>query len=396
MIGQFIAIRRLFWFAAVIFLVVFISGVLHVQAQATGTTPQIQKKWIFKTTDGAILGKPVVNGNTVYFNTFNDHLIALDAKTGSLRWTFDPGTGKKYSEDDFLGEAGSFPPPAVSRDLVFFASHDGCMYAVDAKSGLRKWRFETKAPLLSEPVVSEGKVFFGTIEGDMYAVDAATGFKKWSVNVPGEVANIASPAVGAAVVFFTSLFGPGITAFDLETGRQRWHWKDAEDSLCQGTSILSVGHRVYLSSGMCGHLAAFDSLNGRQAWNVNLPSKNDMQTAFLNDAALETVLVSGQPNNLYAFIAATGKQKWTIPLGKHQGWWMRPTISNGTVYFIGNGSLNAVEEDSGKPKWSVRLDSLKLSRGNHGSQHDRNLIYLVDGTLYLITPDNSLTAYSMR
>ena len=121
-----------------------------------------------------------------------------------------------------------------------------------------------------------------------------------------------------------------------------------------------------------------------------------MQTAFLNDAALETVLVSGQPNNLYAFIAATGKQKWTIPLGKHQGWWMRPTISNGTVYFIGNGSLNAVEEDSGKPKWSVRLDSLKLSRGNHGSQHDRNLIYLVDGTLYLITPDNSLTAYSMR
>jgi outer membrane protein assembly factor BamB len=366
-----------------------------VQAQSTGGKPNIQKKWTFTTKDRVRLGKPVPEGDAVYFNTFNDHLIALDAATGRLRWTFDPGTGKKYSDDDFTGEAGSFPPPAVLGDQVFFASHDGCLYAVDTKTGARKWRFVSEKALPSEPVASNGKVFFGTIEGDMYAIDAATGFKKWSVNISGEVSNIASPTLGAGVVFFTSLFGPSVNAFDLETGRERWRWKDAENDLCQGASVVSAGYRVYLGAGMCGHLAAFDSLNGRQVWNVNLPSKNDMQTAFINDAALETVLVSGQPDNLYAFSAATGKQKWTIPFGNRQGWGMSPTIAKGTVYYVGNGNLNAVDEDSGRPKWSVRLDSLKSS-GNYGSKYDRNMLYLSDGTIYLIAPDNSVTAYSMQ
>jgi outer membrane protein assembly factor BamB len=366
-----------------------------VQAQSTGGKPTIQKKWTFTTKDRVRIGNPVPVGDAVYFNTFNDHLIALDAATGHLRWTFDPGTGKKYSDDDFTGEAGSFPAPAVLGALVFFASHDGCLYAVDAKTGARKWRFVSEKALPSEPVASNGKVFFGDIEGDLYAIDAATGFKKWSVNIPGEVSNIASPTLGAGVVFFTSLFGPSVNAFDLETGRERWRWKDADDSLCQGASIVSAGYRVYLGSGMCGHLAAFDSLNGRQVWNVNLPSTNDMQTAFIDDAALETVLVSGQPDNLYAFSAATGKKKWSIPFGNRQGWGMRPTIAKGTVYYVGNGNLNAVEEDTGKNKWSLRLDSLNPPTHNSGP-YDRNVLFLFDGTIYLIAPDNSLTAYSMQ
>ena len=366
-----------------------------VQAQSTGGKPSFQKKWTFTTKDRVRIGRPVPAGDAVYFNTFNDHLIALDAATGHLRWTFDPGTGKKYSDDDFTGEAGSFPAPAVLGDHVFFASHDGCLYAVDAKTGARKWRFVSEKALPSEPVAFNGKVFFGDIEGDLYAIDAATGFKKWSVNIPGEVSNIASPTLGAGVVFFTSLFGPSVNAFDIETGRERWRWKDGDDSLCQGASIVSAGYRVYLAGGMCGKLAAFESLTGKMVWDIKFPARENDPIAFLNDAALETVLVSGPNSILYALSAATGKEKWRTSRGAFQGWGMNPTIAKGTVYYLANGNLNAVEEDSGKLKWNVKLDSLK-SQNNFRSPYDRNVLSLFDGTLYLIAPDNSLTAYSMQ
>jgi outer membrane protein assembly factor BamB len=382
-----------------LFAMVVMLGLLwnsqDVQAQSTGGKPSILKKWTFTTKDRVHIGNPVTAGDAVYFNTFNDHLIALDAATGRLRWTFDPGTGKKYSDDDFLGEAGSFPAPAVLGDQVFFASHDGCLYAVDAKTGQRKWRFVSEKALPSEPVASNGKVFFGTIEGDMYAIDAATGFKKWSVNIPGEVSNIASPTLGAGVVFFTSLFGPSVNAFDIETGRERWRWKDGDDSLCQGSSIVSAGYRVYLGSGMCGKLSAFESLTGKLVWDVKFPARENDPIAFLNDAALETVLVSGPNSILYALSAATGKEKWRTSRGAFQGWGMNPTIAKGTVFYLANGNLNAVEEDTGKNKWSLRLDSLNPPTHNSGP-YDRNMLYLSDGTIYLIAPDNSLTAYSMQ
>lgn len=367
-----------------------------VHAQTQVSKPGVSAKWTFRLPDGARLGKPVCVGDTVYMNTFNDRLIALDSSNGRLRWTFDPGTGKKYSDDDFTGEAGSFPSPAVMSDQVFFASHDGCLYAVDAKTGSRNWRSVCGNALLSDPVAFGGKVFLGDIEGRVYCIDAATGAKKWGVTMDGEVSNIASPTSGASVIFFTSLFGPGITAFDLESSRERWRWKDSDNGLCQGTRIVSAGYRLYLGSGMCGHLAAFESLNGRQVWNVSLPARNDMMTAFINDAALETVLVSGSPDNLYAFNAATGKQKWSVSFGDHRGWFMEPRIFKGTVYYVGNGKLNAVDEDSGRLKWSLDLNRFQNPGNNTTSQYDHNVLYFNEGSIFMVAPDNSLSVFSIE
>jgi outer membrane protein assembly factor BamB len=146
---------------------------------------------------------------------------------------------------------------------------------------------------------------------------------------------------------------------------------------------------------MCGKLSAFESLTGKLVWDIKFPARENDPIAFLNDAALETVLVSGPNSILYALSAATGKEKWRTSRGAFQGWGMNPTIAKGTVYYLASGNLNAVEEDSGKLKWNVKLDSLK-SQNNFRSPYDRNVLSLFDGTLYLIAPDNSLTAYSMQ
>jgi outer membrane protein assembly factor BamB len=71
---------------------------------------------------------------------------------------------------------------------------------------------------------------------------------------------------------------------------------------------------------------------------------------------------------------------------------MKPTIANGTVYFLGNGGLNAVEEDTGKTKWHVSLSRFNAASHNR-SPYDRNMLYLENGTIYMVAPDGSLTAY---
>jgi outer membrane protein assembly factor BamB len=194
----------------------------NLQAQSTGGKPAIQKKWSFKAPSGCWLGQPVLDGDSVYFITSADYLIALETRTGKMRWRFNPGTGNRYSEEDMNADAGSFPAPSVSGGLVFFSSHNGALYAVDTATGAEKWRFGTQEAWLSEPVSFGGKVFVGTDEGNLCALDAVTGSKKWSVTMPREAASVSAPAVGAGVVVYPSLIGGVVNAFDLETGRQRW------------------------------------------------------------------------------------------------------------------------------------------------------------------------------
>ena len=75
--------------------------------------------------------------------------------------------------DDFRGEAGSFPPPAVDGNMVFFASHDGGLYGIDASTGEKKWRFGANFSRLSTPVTFGGKVFFGRQPDSLFNVSVS-------------------------------------------------------------------------------------------------------------------------------------------------------------------------------------------------------------------------------
>src|SRR4051794_8327306 len=56
-----------------------------------------------------------------------------------------------------------------------------------------KWAFKTDGPVISSPAISDGVVFFGSSDGCMYAVDQKTGQQKWKHQTGGPV--VSSPAV---------------------------------------------------------------------------------------------------------------------------------------------------------------------------------------------------------
>ncbi len=94
------------------------------------TKEQTPLKWKFKTGD-VVYSSPAVVDGVVYFGSDDNHLYAIDIKTGEEKWKFETG-------------AEVWSSPAVVDGVVYFGSDDNHLYAVDIKTGEEKWKFETR------------------------------------------------------------------------------------------------------------------------------------------------------------------------------------------------------------------------------------------------------------
>jgi outer membrane protein assembly factor BamB len=157
------------------------------------------KKWDYPTSKSWVNGTPAVRDGTVYVGTSDSaRLLALDAKTGRLRFDFD-------------AKAYMFSSAALAGDLAYVGSHNGRLYAIDMKTGKLAWEFQTDASrknamqvlnpdgslnqdgfapvfgdfqdmyidlfryvsigaIMSSPAVDQGVVYVGSMDGNLYAL----------------------------------------------------------------------------------------------------------------------------------------------------------------------------------------------------------------------------------
>jgi len=139
----------------------------------------------------------VVNG-VLYAS--NDGLLAINAKTGALIWSFFVGPtqcnlsvacgpavadGVVYAQDltatyafnAITGAplwmtriAGTGSSPAVANGVVYIgAGYDNNIYALDAHTGAVLWKYTTGAAVNSSPVIANGMVYTGSEDGNVYA-----------------------------------------------------------------------------------------------------------------------------------------------------------------------------------------------------------------------------------
>ena len=72
----------------------------------------------------------------------------------------------------------------------------GWLHAVDADTGVWKWRLKSNYPIIGAVTpTAGGLVFFGDVGGNFYALDAATGQKLWGQKIGG--------AIGGGVITYT-------------------------------------------------------------------------------------------------------------------------------------------------------------------------------------------------
>ncbi len=131
-----------------------------------------QELWHFKT-DRPIVASPAVADGLVYIGSSEGKFRALTLAQGSVAWQFDRLAGFVETK------------PLVQEGKVIFGAWDQHLYALDAKSGQLVWKWKGDrpgtlfSPAACRPVAANGKVFIVAPDRRMTALDAKTGQQVW-------------------------------------------------------------------------------------------------------------------------------------------------------------------------------------------------------------------------
>ena len=130
----------------------------------------------------------MVNGNYMFVTTPMDHLIAMDATSGKVLWKYDYPIDKKALKTvccDVVNRG-----VALYGDLVYMGTLGNHIVALDAKTGEVKWDTALAPPgvgyfISGAPLVVNGKVIIGDGGGEYGArgfivgMNAETGKVEW-------------------------------------------------------------------------------------------------------------------------------------------------------------------------------------------------------------------------
>lgn len=171
-------------------------------AQAGGFSPldQINKSnvdrlrvaWAWALPNGPNEATPLVHDGVMFIYGSGDIIQALNAANGDLLW--------QYTRRLPRGSQGGYKKSlAMLGTLLFTATSDGHMVALDVKTGTPKWDSKLLSNLTGNyrvaggPLAAKGKVIVGTGGGRggnyVVALDAQTGKEAWRFNTipsPGE------------------------------------------------------------------------------------------------------------------------------------------------------------------------------------------------------------------
>jgi quinohemoprotein ethanol dehydrogenase len=152
---------------------------------------------------------PLVDNGVIYTTGAWSVVYALDAKTGNVRWNYDPEVPR--SKAFFICCDVVNRGVALYRGKVYVGTLDGRLIALDQKSGKLVWSVMTvdsgKAYEISGyPRIAKDMVLIGNsgseygVRGYITAYDAETGSQRWrAYTVPGNPANrFESPAMELA------------------------------------------------------------------------------------------------------------------------------------------------------------------------------------------------------
>jgi hypothetical protein len=147
--------------------------------------------------------------------------------------------------------------PVLSDDeaTTYVGSNAGTVTAVDATTGSVRWSVPVGSAVRGSPALADGSLFVPTASGDLVVLDAATGAPLWTGSTGSEIT--AQPAVAGGVVFTGSANG-AVTAF-VAAGCGATTcpsvWSESTGSRITGAPAVSQG-QLYVGTGD-GRLVAY-------------------------------------------------------------------------------------------------------------------------------------------
>ena len=251
--------------------------------------------------------------------------------------------------------------PHVQNSTVTFASANGVVVAIDARTGSDVWRLNLREPLvagvgsdgLRAAVVSRGNELI-VLEG---------GREQWRQRLAAQV--YTSPFVAGGRVFVLAA-DRTVMAFDVVNGHRLWSQSRPGESLIlrQSGVLFAVGDT--LLAGVSGRLVGLNPDNGAGKWEASLATSRGTNDVERLVELVGPVSRVGESVCVRAFQSTVGCVDTTSQAVK----WIRK--SNGLEGLDGdelavygtqsNGTVAAWNRNDGSPIWlSERLQYRKLT-----------------------------------
>jgi len=327
-----------------------------------------------------------VLGDTVYVATIDAHLVALDAKTGAMKWSVEIGDNKK-------AVAITQAPLAINGKIIVGMGGGegglrGYIDAYDAKDGKRLWRLYT-IPTKGEPGVE-------TWEGDSYKYGGAT---TWNTGAYDPELNTLYWGTGNPAPDWNgdmrkgdNLYSCSLLAIDADTGKMKWYfqfsphethdWDSSEPPILFDAVINGKKRKIVAQANRNAFYYVLDRETGqflagaayaKQTWAKGLDAKG-------RPIEMPNIDPTTQGNLIYPSI--TGSVNWTSssysPLTglvyvdtREQGAYYfkgHPTMEPANPLDIGGGggqrvvygddaysAIKALESTTGKIKWQFKM-----------------------------------------
>ncbi len=221
---------------------------------------------------------PLVEDGIIYATGSWSVVYAIDAKTGEIRWTYDPKVPRErafFICCDVVNRG-----VALYRGKVYVGTLDGRLIALDEHSGAPVWSVSTADnakpyAISSAPRIAKGMVVIGNaggeygVRGYISAYDAETGKMAWrSYTVPGDPSKgFESKALESAAKTWTGEW------WKTGGGGTTWEgivYDPALDLLYFGTGNPTAWYRALRGDGdnlYAASILAVHASNGEIAWH---------------------------------------------------------------------------------------------------------------------------------
>ena len=261
-------------------------------------------------------------------------------------WSMSVGDGH---DGEFL-----YLAPLDTGEVIYAASADGELYAVESETGKVLWEREIDERIFSGLGGDGEHLYLTTEEAELIALSRDDGSELWRQPLPTEV--LSAPQSNGNLVVTQTIDGQ-VLAFGADDGEQRWQYDGTVPVLSiRGAAAPLVGGDVVIASFASGRMIALAADSGRPIWQyeVGQPQGRTELERLVDitgqPLVVDTALLAvGYQGKLALVDIRTGQEIWSRPASSLYS----PMIGGGEIYLSSaNGELLALSGSDRRAIWT--------------------------------------------
>jgi len=298
--------------------------------------------WKYKTKTG-IVSAPVIHEGTIYVGSLDDHLYALDALTGALKWQYD-------TEEQIRSNAALFENGICfeSGNQLFALNFQGdLLWSFPLYSDKMHNQYDSWNYFHSSPNIVDGIAYIGTEMGLVYGIDINDGTQTFFCQTGNEHGIRVMPAVYNNQIYFGDWNGVAY-AYNLEDGEQVWQYDTKDDNTYSWMNAIQTRMVIYQGvlyfAGRSCNIYAMNPDDGTSIWEWHSPTD---EWIVGGPIIKDDILYIGSSNQhlFYGFNTQTGELIFQSLLDYRV---FGGALIDDLYAYVGSGSFYSVDKMTGE------------------------------------------------